>query len=167
MDLTDSNKRSSLPIKYDRQNFNSAVLDKLKLTGRNLGRVFKSRLGRVCTDQELYTFYRTAWLKVENSAQTTFRLSPVSTPVQSTEVFVWFFVNLIYYFFNLLRFGEWPSSIPGVSDAGGDWHWISTVQRIRSDPSWRSEAAGLRIVSLGENFFQPRLLDRRSAWKER
>ncbi len=34
--------------------------DKLKLTGRNLGRVFKSRLGRVCIGLKLYTFCKTA-----------------------------------------------------------------------------------------------------------
>ncbi len=50
-------------------------MDKLKLTGQNLGRVFKSRLGRVCIGHELYTFCKTAELKVENSAQTTFGLS--------------------------------------------------------------------------------------------
>ncbi len=49
-------------------------MDKLKLTGQNPGRVFKSRLGRVCIGKELYTFCKTAKLKVENLAQTTFRV---------------------------------------------------------------------------------------------
>ncbi len=53
------------------------IMDKLKLTGRNLSRAFKSRLGHVCTDHELYTFFKTANLKVETSAQTTFRFSHV------------------------------------------------------------------------------------------
>jgi len=52
-------------------------MNKLKLTGQNLGRVFKTRLGRVCTGHEMYIFCKTAQLKVENSAQTTFRLSPI------------------------------------------------------------------------------------------
>ncbi len=53
-------------------------MDKLKLTGQNLDRVFKSRLGSVCTGHGLYTFCKTAKLKVENLAQTTLRFSPVS-----------------------------------------------------------------------------------------
>ncbi len=53
-------------------------MDKLKLTGQNLGRVFKSRLSRVCAGHELYTFCKTAKLKVENLAQTTFRFSPLA-----------------------------------------------------------------------------------------
>jgi len=56
----------------------TVCVDQLKLTGRNLGRVFKSRLGRVCIGHKLYTFCKTAKLKVENSAITTFRFSPVS-----------------------------------------------------------------------------------------
>jgi hypothetical protein len=56
----------------------SQSMDKLKLTGQNLGRVFKSRLGRVGSGHELYTFRKTAKLKVENSAQTIFRFSSVS-----------------------------------------------------------------------------------------
>ncbi len=51
-------------------------MDKLKLTGQNLGRVFKFRLGHVCIGHKLYTFCKTAQLKVENLAQTTFRFSP-------------------------------------------------------------------------------------------
>jgi hypothetical protein len=35
-------------------------MDKVKLTGQNLGRVFKSRFGRVCISHELYTFCKTA-----------------------------------------------------------------------------------------------------------
>ncbi len=56
----------------------SLSMDKLNLTGQNLGRVFKSRLGRVCIGHELYTCCETIQLKVENSGQTTFRFSPVS-----------------------------------------------------------------------------------------
>ncbi len=33
-------------------------VDKLKLTGRNLGQVFKSRFGRVCIGHEMYTFVK-------------------------------------------------------------------------------------------------------------
>ncbi len=51
----------------------ASPMDKLELTGQNLGRVFKSRLSRVCIGHELYTFCKTAKLKVENLAQTTFR----------------------------------------------------------------------------------------------
>ncbi len=36
------------------------IMDKLKLTGQNVGHVFKSRLGRVCIGHELYTFGKTA-----------------------------------------------------------------------------------------------------------
>ncbi len=33
---------------------------KIKLTGQNLGRVFKSKLSRVCIGHEMYTFCETA-----------------------------------------------------------------------------------------------------------
>ncbi len=48
---------------------------KLKLVGRNLGRVFNSRCGRTCLCCAITFVTKTAELKVENSAQTTFRLS--------------------------------------------------------------------------------------------
>ncbi len=35
-------------------------MDKLKLTGQNMRRIFKSRLGRICTGHELYTLCKTA-----------------------------------------------------------------------------------------------------------
>ncbi len=43
-----------------------------------------------------------------------------------------------------------------------DLHWTSTVHLTRSAPSWRMDAPGLRTVSSEINFFQPRLLERRS-----
>ncbi len=53
-------------------------MDKLYMTGRNLGRVFNSRSGRMLVvlvnGFEAYTTY----LKIENSAQATFGFSPVS-----------------------------------------------------------------------------------------
>ncbi len=67
---------------------NTLATDKLKLTGRNLDRVFKSRLGRVCTGHELYTFCKTGWLKVKNLAQTTFRFSPVSFRAPRSSLFL-------------------------------------------------------------------------------
>jgi len=52
-------------------------MDKFKETGRNLGRVFNFKCVRVrlCLAVALRT--KTAQLKVENSARTTFRFSPV------------------------------------------------------------------------------------------
>jgi len=41
-------------------------------------------------------------------------------------------------------------------------HWTSTVHLTTSAPSWRMDAPGLRTVSSEMNFFQPRLLERRS-----
>ncbi len=40
-------------------------MDKLKLKGRNLGRVFKSRLGCFGIDKELYTFLKQPNLKLK------------------------------------------------------------------------------------------------------
>ncbi len=61
------------------------AVDKLKLTGQNLGRVFNFKNGHVrlylaitLITKTAGNFSATAKLKVENSAQTTFRLSPVS-----------------------------------------------------------------------------------------
>jgi len=62
------------------------AMDKLKLTGVNLGRVFNYRRGRAGVLIDKYThIINTAKLKVENSAQTSFRFSPVSflAPCQS------------------------------------------------------------------------------------
>jgi hypothetical protein len=53
-------------------------MDKFKLTGQNLGWGFNSRLGRACICCANCTHEKTAKLKVENLAQTTFRLSPIS-----------------------------------------------------------------------------------------
>jgi hypothetical protein len=50
----------------------------LKLTGLNLGQVFKSRFVHVCIVHELYTLCKTAQLKVENSAQTTLGFLPLA-----------------------------------------------------------------------------------------
>ncbi len=46
----------SLTSKTFSQDFFNSLMDKLKLTGRNLGRVCKSRLSCVCLSHELYTF---------------------------------------------------------------------------------------------------------------
>ncbi len=48
------------------------------LKGQILGRVFNSRRGRACICDAIVQITETAKLKVENFAQTTFRLSPVS-----------------------------------------------------------------------------------------
>jgi hypothetical protein len=53
-------------------------VDKLMLTGRNLGWDFNSRRARACLCRAITVVTKTAYLKVENSAQTTFRFSPVS-----------------------------------------------------------------------------------------
>ncbi len=37
----------------------TTTMDKLKLTGQNLGRVFKSRFIRISIGHELYTYYKT------------------------------------------------------------------------------------------------------------
>jgi len=54
------------------------VMDKLKLTGQNLGRVFNFACGCVCLCHAVALIIKTAKLKVENSTQTTFSFSPVS-----------------------------------------------------------------------------------------
>jgi hypothetical protein len=46
------------------------------LTRQNLGQVFNSRHGRTCLCRAIVLVPKIAKLKVENSAQTTFRLSP-------------------------------------------------------------------------------------------
>jgi hypothetical protein len=54
----------------------SVSTDKRQLTGQNLGKVFNIRSGlHVCY---VLLWSKTAWLKVENLTQTTFRFSPVS-----------------------------------------------------------------------------------------
>jgi hypothetical protein len=52
--------------------------DKQKVTGQNLGWVFNSRCGCACLCHAITLIAKTALLEVENSVQTTFRLSPVS-----------------------------------------------------------------------------------------
>jgi len=54
------------------------TMDKLRLAGRALGRVFNSRCGRACECCPITHLTKTAYLKVENSAQTTLRFAPVS-----------------------------------------------------------------------------------------
>jgi hypothetical protein len=56
----------------------STFKNKLKPKGQNLGRAFNSRCGRACLCHAIVLIVRTAELKVENSARTTFRLSTVS-----------------------------------------------------------------------------------------
>jgi hypothetical protein len=53
------------------------VMDKLQLTGQNQGRVFNFRNGRAHDHAFALLQSKTYQLKVENSAQPTFRLSPV------------------------------------------------------------------------------------------
>jgi hypothetical protein len=53
-------------------------MDKLKLTGQNLGRVFNFKCGRVCLHHGVTLITKTAKFKVENLVQTTFSFSPVS-----------------------------------------------------------------------------------------
>ncbi len=121
-------------------------MHKLMLTGQHLGGVFKSRLGRVCIGHELYTFCKTAQLKVENSAQTTFRLSPVSfrAPrcwyLMSTRLslcvyyyyvlykmmykiknlnYIWRSLLYSYNFSSLMNFSYWHSKV----NIDTDWDW--------------------------------------------
>ncbi len=67
-----------MPSKFSETKAKSLVMDKLKLTGQNLGRVFNFKCGRACLYHAVVLIIKTAKLKVENSAQTTFRFSPVS-----------------------------------------------------------------------------------------
>jgi hypothetical protein len=53
-------------------------MDKLKLAGQNLGRVFNFKHGRVCLYHTVTLINKTTKLKVENLDQTTFRFSTVS-----------------------------------------------------------------------------------------
>jgi hypothetical protein len=52
--------------------------DKLKPEGQNLDQVFNSRCGRACAFHIVTLLTKTTQLKDENSAQKTFRLSPVT-----------------------------------------------------------------------------------------
>jgi hypothetical protein len=52
-------------------------MDKFKQAGRNLGRDFNSRCGQACLFLAIALITKTDQLKVEISAQTTFRFSPV------------------------------------------------------------------------------------------
>jgi hypothetical protein len=52
-------------------------MDKLQLTGQNLGQVFNFRNGSVRARAFSLSQSKTAQLRAENSAQTTFRFSPV------------------------------------------------------------------------------------------
>jgi hypothetical protein len=51
------------------------AMDKIKLTGQNLGQAVNFKSGRVRLHLEISLITKTAKLKVENSAQTTFRFS--------------------------------------------------------------------------------------------
>jgi hypothetical protein len=62
-------------------------MDKLKLTGQNLGRVFNFKCERVCLYHAVTLITKTDKLKVEYSAQTTFRFSPVSVCAPQTRHF--------------------------------------------------------------------------------
>ncbi len=53
-------------------------MDKLQLTGRNLGRIFKLEVAFCMVHSKFGLISKIALLKVENSAQTNSRLSPVS-----------------------------------------------------------------------------------------
>jgi hypothetical protein len=53
-------------------------MDKLQLTGQNLGRVFNYRCVRASIYMSFMHIFKTASLIVENSAETSFRFSPVS-----------------------------------------------------------------------------------------
>jgi hypothetical protein len=57
----------------------------VKLTGQNLGQVFSSKSGRAFLGHAVALITKTAQIKVQNSAQTTFRLSAISfwTPLFS------------------------------------------------------------------------------------
>jgi hypothetical protein len=65
---------------YNRKSLGEIIycMDKLKLTGQNLGRVFNFKFELVCPYLAIELITKTAQLKVENLAQTTFRFSPVS-----------------------------------------------------------------------------------------
>jgi hypothetical protein len=54
----------------------SYFMDKVQLAGQNLGRVFNSRSGCMCARHLFCHEAKRAQVKVENSAQTTFRLFP-------------------------------------------------------------------------------------------
>ncbi len=54
-------------------------MDKLKLTGQNLGWFFNTGYGRACERHTVTFITKTAKLKAENSAKTTFRLSNIDT----------------------------------------------------------------------------------------
>jgi len=58
-------------------------MNKLLITGRNLGRVSNSRCGRACVCHAVILITKTAYLNVENSAQTNFSLSLVSICTQN------------------------------------------------------------------------------------
>ncbi len=57
-------------------------MDKLKLTGRDLGQAFNSRCGCACLRHVVVLIIKTDYLKVENSTKENdnFRLSPVNFP---------------------------------------------------------------------------------------
>jgi len=54
------------------------TMDKLKITRPNQGRVFNSRREHVCACRAVAFLTKTAYLKVENSAQTTLGISSLS-----------------------------------------------------------------------------------------
>ncbi len=63
-----------LPLYMQLSFLNHATMDKLQLTGQNLGRVFNSRSSCMCYALVLH-WIKMAKLKVENSAQTTLALA--------------------------------------------------------------------------------------------
>ncbi len=67
----------SRETQVSKQEEEGRIMDKLKLTGQNLGRVFNSRLGCSCIDHAIVHITKRPNL-VENSAQTAFRFSPIS-----------------------------------------------------------------------------------------
>ncbi len=53
-------------------------MDKLKLTGQNLGRVFNSKRGHACQHQAITLVTKTVQLEAKKLAKMTFRCSPIT-----------------------------------------------------------------------------------------
>jgi len=77
-----------LKLKYT--NEPNLILDKLKLTGRNLGRVFNFKCGHVHLYFAMTLRTKTAQLKVDNLTKTAFRFLPLTFVLPALS----FFINL-------------------------------------------------------------------------
>jgi hypothetical protein len=78
------------------------TMDKLKLTGQNLVRVFNFRFERVLTPCTSFIAAQTVQLRVENLTQTILRLSPVSFCALLFKLFCTYFKSAEFHYYQII-----------------------------------------------------------------